>query len=109
IPTVQRIVLLCDDAHAPADAKFKFTTYESLLDDQPEHFDWPDFDENSAACLCYTSGTTGNPKGVLYSHRSTVLHAIASCVPNGLNLSRDTVVMPVVPMYHVSAWGLPYS
>ena len=109
IPTVTRIVLLCDDAHAPVNAKFKFTTYESLLEGHPEEYEWPEFDENSAACLCYTSGTTGNPKGVLYSHRSTVIHALASCVPNGLNLSRDTAVLPVVPMYHVSAWGIPYS
>jgi fatty-acyl-CoA synthase len=109
IPTVSRIVLLCDAAHAPRDAKFKFISYESLLDDQPDTYPWPDFDENTAACLCYTSGTTGNPKGVLYSHRSTVIHALASSVPNGLNLSRDTVALPVVPMYHVSAWGLPYS
>ncbi len=109
IPTVTRIVLLCDEKHAPINAQFKFTCYETLIDDLPETFDWPEFDENTAACLCYTSGTTGNPKGVLYSHRSTVIHALASCLPNGLNLSRDTTVLPVVPMYHVSAWGLPYS
>lgn len=109
IPSVAKIVLLCAEADAPRDAAFDFICYEPLLDNRAEQFDWPDFDENTAACLCYTSGTTGNPKGVLYSHRSTVIHALASCVPNALNLSRSSVVLPVVPMYHVSAWGLPYS
>jgi fatty-acyl-CoA synthase len=108
--------LLCARADAPEDAQFEFLCYEDLIGGhedliaaQPTEFDWPDFDENTAACLCYTSGTTGDPKGVLYSHRSTVIHALASCVPNGLDLSRQSVVLPVVPMYHVSAWGLPYS
>ncbi|HSB97202.1 MAG TPA: AMP-binding protein, partial [Spongiibacteraceae bacterium] len=109
LPTVAKIVLLCAEADAPTNASFEFLCYETLIAPQPDEFDWPTLDENSAACLCYTSGTTGNPKGVLYSHRSTVIHALASCVPNGLNLSRQSVVLPVVPMYHVSAWGLPYS
>jgi fatty-acyl-CoA synthase len=109
LPSVGTVVMMCAVEHAPIDANFKFVCYETLLENQPTEFDWPDFDENTAACLCYTSGTTGNPKGVLYSHRSTVIHALASCVPNGLNLSRHSVVLPVVPMYHVSAWGLPYS
>jgi fatty-acyl-CoA synthase len=109
IPSVKTIVLLCATKDAPASANFKFICYETLLEQQPSEFDWPEFDENSAACLCYTSGTTGDPKGVLYSHRSTVIHALASCTPNALNLSRSSVVLPVVPMYHVSAWGLPYS
>ncbi len=72
-------------------------------------FDWPSFDERTAACLCYTSGTTGNPKGALYSHRSTILHAYAAALPDALNLSARDVVLPVVPMFHVNAWGLPYS
>ncbi len=109
IPTVKKIVLLCAPEDAPTDARFEFTCYETLLDNREEKFEWPSFDENTAACLCYTSGTTGNPKGVLYSHRSTAIHALASCTPNALNLSRHSVVLPVVPMYHVSAWGLPYS
>jgi acyl-CoA synthetase (AMP-forming)/AMP-acid ligase II len=74
-----------------------------------EDYDWPLFDENAAASLCYTSGTTGNPKGVLYSHRSTVLHAYASALPNVLNVGALDTVLPVVPMFHVNAWGLPYS
>jgi len=109
IPSVKKIILLCASADAPADARFEFVCYETLLEHKDEHFVWPRFDENSAACLCYTSGTTGNPKGVLYSHRSTVIHALASSTPNALNLSRASTVLPVVPMYHVSAWGLPYS
>ncbi len=122
LPTVKKIILLCAQNDAPADAGFEFICYETLLEhyetllehgdeafDHPHFFDWPVFDENAAACLCYTSGTTGNPKGVLYSHRSTVIHALASSTPNALNLSRHSIVMPVVPMYHVSAWGLPYS
>jgi acyl-CoA synthetase (AMP-forming)/AMP-acid ligase II len=83
--------------------------YEALLAKASEAFDWPDFDENTAACLCYTSGTTGNPKGALYSHRSTMLHAYAAALPDALNLSARDVVLPVVPMFHVNAWGLPYS
>lgn len=109
LPTVKKIVLLCAPEQAPQDARFDFICYETLLENHSEDFAWPSFDENTAACLCYTSGTTGNPKGVLYSHRSTVIHALASCMPNALNLSRNSVVLPVVPMYHVSAWGLPYS
>lgn len=109
LPSVTRIVLLCSPEHAPADAEFPYLCYESLLERKPESIDWPEFDENTAACLCYTSGTTGDPKGVLYSHRSTVIHALATCMPNALNLSRETTVLPVVPMYHVSAWGVPYS
>ena len=109
LPTVKKIILLCAPENAPTDAHFEFTCYETLLNNRDENFAWPSFDENTAACLCYTSGTTGNPKGVLYSHRSTVLHALASCTPNALSLSRNSVVLPVVPMYHVSAWGLPYS
>jgi fatty-acyl-CoA synthase len=109
LPSVGRIVLLCDREHAPARAGFQYLCSESLLEPELADIAWPVFDENTAACLCYTSGTTGDPKGVLYSHRSTVIHALASCLPDGLCLSRDTVVLPVVPMYHVSAWGLPYS
>ena len=81
----------------------------TLLEAQDDRFEWPSFDERTAACLCYTSGTTGNPKGVLYAHRSTILHAYAAALPDGLNLSARDVVLPVVPMFHVNAWGLPYS
>ncbi|MEA2384453.1 MAG: hypothetical protein QOH72_4424 [Solirubrobacteraceae bacterium] len=82
--------------------------YEQLVSDGDESFDFPDLDERTAAALCYTSGTTGKPKGVLYSHRSTVLHAIGANQADGLGLSQSDSVMPVVPMFHVNAWGLPY-
>jgi acyl-CoA synthetase (AMP-forming)/AMP-acid ligase II len=82
--------------------------YEQLVSDGDEGFDFPDVDERSAAALCYTSGTTGKPKGVLYSHRSTVLHSIGANQADGLAISRNDSVMPVVPMFHVNAWGLPY-
>jgi fatty-acyl-CoA synthase len=83
--------------------------YEELLEGQPESYDWPLFDENTAAAMCYTSGTTGNPKGALYSHRSTVLHALGILACGTLPMSTSTVVLPVVPMFHVQAWGQPYA
>ncbi len=83
--------------------------YEKLIDAESDAFDWPEFEEKSAACLCYTSGTTGNPKGALYSHRSTIIHAYASALPDAINLSARDVILPVVPMFHVNAWGLPYA
>jgi len=83
--------------------------YEKLIGKESDSFEWPTFDENTAACLCYTSGTTGNPKGALYSHRSTMIHAYAAALPDTLNLSAREVVLPVVPMFHVNAWSLPYS
>jgi 3-(methylthio)propionyl---CoA ligase len=83
--------------------------YEKLLEAESERYDWPEFDEKSAACLCYTSGTTGNPKGALYSHRSTIIHAYASALPDAISLSARDVILPVVPMFHVNAWGLPYA
>jgi fatty-acyl-CoA synthase len=82
--------------------------YEDVLHQHSDHYEWPTFDENRASSLCYTSGTTGNPKGVLYSHRSTLLHTYAAALPDGLNLSARDTVLPVVPMFHVNAWGLPY-
>src|SRR3954468_24515111 len=83
--------------------------YEDLVEAQNDELEWPTFDEKTASCLCYTSGTTGNPKGVLYSHRSTLLHAYAAALPDALNLSAADAILPVVPMFHVNAWGLPYS
>ena len=84
-------------------------SYEAFIAGQPEEFDWPVLDERTACSLCYTSGTTGNPKGVLFSHRSTVLHAYAGCLPDVLNLSSHESVLAVVPMFHANAWGLPYN
>src|SRR3546814_20309 len=83
--------------------------YETLIDGEQDSFDWPSFDENTASGLCYTSGTTSDPKGVLYSHRSSVLHAMAITAPDALGLSANDVVCPIVPMFHVNAWGLPFA
>ncbi|MEC5216290.1 acyl-CoA synthetase (AMP-forming)/AMP-acid ligase II [Actimicrobium sp. GrIS 1.19] len=108
--TVKGFIALCDREHMPADSKIpNLLCYEELLADASPDYVWPLFDEYSASSLCYTSGTTGNPKGALYSHRSTVLHSYASTMPDSLNVSGRDVVLPVVPMFHVNAWGLPYS
>lgn len=84
-------------------------TYEQILDNQPTTFAWPALDEHSAAAMCYTSGTTGNPKGVVYSHRSVYLHALAVCTANVAGISSHDRVLPIVPMFHVNAWGIPYA
>lgn len=83
--------------------------YDDLIAEHSEQFAWPEFDELTASSLCYTSGTTGNPKGVLYSHRSTVLHSYGICMPDSLNISARDIMLPVVPMFHVNAWGTPYA
>jgi fatty-acyl-CoA synthase len=82
--------------------------YEELLAGQPETYDWPELDENAGALICYTSATTGNPKGVVFSHRSTRIHALLAALPDSLNLSQRDTILPIVPMFHVNAWGLPY-
>jgi 3-(methylthio)propionyl---CoA ligase len=102
-------VIMTDKAHMPQTTLPNALCYEDLVNSHSDDFEWPQFDERSASSLCYTSGTTGNPKGVLYGHRSTVLHAYAAALPDGLNLSARDTVMPVVPMFHVNAWGLPYG
>ncbi|EGF31543.1 Medium-chain-fatty-acid-CoA ligase [Oxalobacteraceae bacterium IMCC9480] len=108
--TVKGFIALCDRDHMPANSKIpNLLCYEELIDAASPDYTWPLFDENSASSLCYTSGTTGNPKGALYSHRSTVLHSFASTMPDSLNVSARDAVLPVVPMFHVNAWGLPYS
>ncbi|AOZ01538.1 long-chain fatty acid--CoA ligase [Cupriavidus sp. USMAHM13] len=108
-PHVERWILLGDASALPDDFPVPLESYEALLDGQPQSFAWPELDERQAALLCYTSGTTGNPKGVLYSHRSTYLMAYASALPDALDLHAADTVAPVVPMFHVSAWGLPFS
>ncbi|MES2149136.1 MAG: 3-(methylthio)propionyl-CoA ligase [Pseudomonadota bacterium] len=107
--TVKGFVAMTDRAHMPALELPNLLCYEELADGASEQFAWPEFDENAAAALCYTSGTTGNPKGVLYSHRSTVLHAFAACNVDGLGLSAADSALLVVPMFHVNAWGMPYA
>ena len=108
-PSVKTWVALCEADKLPADSGIpQLVSYEAWIGTSTDQYVWPKFDENSAAGLCYTSGTTGNPKGALYSHRSTVLHAYGGALPDALNLSARDSMMPVVPMFHVNAWGLPY-
>ncbi len=109
-PTVRKWVALCDADRLPADSGISgLTSYEDWIGGAPAEYDWPTFDENSASSMCYTSGTTGNPKAALYSHRSTTLHAYAAALPDVMCLSARDSVLPVVPMFHVNAWGIPYS
>jgi fatty-acyl-CoA synthase len=108
--TVKGFILMCDRDRMPAQSTIpNLMCYEDLVEAASADYEWPEFDENSASSLCYTSGTTGNPKGALYSHRSTLLHSYASTMPDALNVSSRDTVLPVVPMFHVNAWGLPYS
>ncbi|MEP1537761.1 MAG: long-chain-fatty-acid--CoA ligase [Paracoccaceae bacterium] len=109
IPGVEHIVLLDDLDPESATAIPGLISYDELIAGGATTFEWPEFDENTASSLCYTSGTTGNPKGVLYSHRSTVLHSLVASAPDGLGLSALKRVLPVVPMFHVNAWGTPYA
>jgi 3-(methylthio)propionyl---CoA ligase len=108
--TVKHWVALCDADQLPADSGIpNLRSYEGWIDAESDRYAWPEFDERSAATLCYTSGTTGNPKGALYSHRSTVLHAYGAALPDAMGLSARDCVLPVVPMFHVNAWGIPYA
>jgi acyl-CoA synthetase (AMP-forming)/AMP-acid ligase II len=107
-PKVRGWIALTDDAHLP-EMRTPVTSYETLLAQQDGAYDWPLLDERTASYLCYTSGTTGNPKGALYSHRSTVLHAYSASLPDAMGLSARDSVLPVVPMFHVNAWGIPHS
>ena len=101
-------ILMTDRAHMP-ESKVDFLCYEELLEDEPNDFEWATLSEETAAGLCYTSGTTGNPKGALYSHRSTVLHALTLSVTLAKTVHEGAKVLPVVPLFHVNAWGLPYA
>ena len=109
IKGVEHFVLLSDREHMPESSIPGLLCYEELLESGDAKFEWPELDENAASSLCYTSGTTGNPKGVLYSHRSNVLHSYASALPDTMALSASDCVLPVVPMFHANAWGLNYS
>ena len=109
ISGVEGFVIMTDEAHMPDTALPNAICYETLIGAESNDYEWPQMDERSAAALCYTSGTTGDPKGVLYSHRSNVLHAYASVAPDALGLSSSDNLLPVVPLFHVNAWGIPYS
>jgi len=108
--TVKHWIALCDADKLPRDSGIPgLQSYEAWIGAQSDTYRWPEFDENSASSMCYTSGTTGNPKAALYSHRSTILHAYAAALPDVMCLSARDSVLPVVPMFHVNAWGIPYS
>jgi fatty-acyl-CoA synthase len=107
--TTVHTVIVVGDGDTSALTGPTVVRYDELLAAQPAEFDWPELDENSAAAMCYTSGTTGNPKGVVYSHRSSYLHALTACTANALDVSSGDVVLPIVPMFHANAWGLPYA
>ena len=108
--TVKRWIALCDEDKLPKDTGIpNLISYEAWIGQQSPDYTWPVFDENTASSMCYTSGTTGNPKAALYSHRSTVLHAYAAALPDVMGLSARDSALPVVPLFHVNAWGLPYS
>jgi fatty-acyl-CoA synthase len=109
IPSVRGIVILCEEDQLPKSSVFKLESYESLISNQVEAYDWPRLAANTPCGLCYTSGTTGNPKGVMYEQGSTVLHAVLGGGSQFLNFDEWTVAMPMVPMYHVVAWGIPFS
>ena len=108
--TVKHWIALCDEDQCPKDTGIpNLMSYEAWIGKQSADYTWPVFDENTASSMCYTSGTTGHPKAALYSHRSTVLHAYATALPDVMGLSARDSALPVVPMFHVNAWGLPYS
>jgi acyl-CoA synthetase (AMP-forming)/AMP-acid ligase II len=109
LKTIEGIVVMTDADHMPDSGLSNLLCYEDLVSAEDDDFVWPEFDENTASSLCYTSGTTGHPKGVLYSHRSSVLHGYCVSLSGVLALSESEAFLPVVPMFHVNAWGTPYA
>lgn len=109
VKSLRQVIVLTDKAHMPATSLPNAVAYEEWLAEADGDFNWKSFDENTAAGMCYTSGTTGDPKGVVYSHRSNVLHAMIACMPDAMGISSRDVVLPVVPMFHANAWGLGQS
>src|SRR5258708_11065319 len=103
------VIVMTDAAHKPATALPHVLCYEELIEGRPEGFDWPSFDERTASSMCYTPGTPGNPKGVLYAHRSTVLHSFSITSADSMALTAPDTAMPIVPLFHVNAWGIPYG
>lgn len=108
LPTIEAFVLLADRDDMAVTSLENVLSYEDLLDGQPSDYEWPSFDERLASSLCYTSGTTGEPKGVLYNHRSTVLHALGAAQMGAMALGPDDCILPIAPMYHANAWAMPY-
>ena len=108
-PGIKGWVVMTTAEHMPETSVANVHCYEDVIAGQSDSYEWPAINENEACALCYTSGTTGNPKGVLYSHRSTVLHTYATMMPDSMNISSADTVLPIVPMFHVNAWGNPYA
>ncbi|HYM30215.1 MAG TPA: 3-(methylthio)propionyl-CoA ligase [Candidatus Cybelea sp.] len=109
LKTVKGFVIMTDEAHMPKTKLRNVICYETLLAAQSDQLTWPTFEEDTASSLCYTSGTTGNPKGVLYSHRSTVLHSFAACMGDVLGINSHESILVIVPLFHANAWGIPYA
>jgi acyl-CoA synthetase (AMP-forming)/AMP-acid ligase II len=109
ISGVEGFIIMTDEEHMPETRLANVLCYETLIAEESTEFDWPELDEQTASALCYTSGTTGDPKGVLYDHRSTVLHALAAITPDVMAISSRDAILPVVPLFHVNAWGVPYA
>jgi len=109
LETVRGFVVMADESEMPDNGLPDTLSYESLISGESSDYSWPMLDENAASSMCYTSGTTGNPKGVVYSHRSTVLHSMTACQADVMGISCLDSIMPVVPMFHVNAWGIPYA
>ncbi len=109
ITGVEKFIIMTDKEHMPETSLPNVLCYEELMETADDDYTWPEFDEKTASSLCYTSGTTGNPKGVLYSHRSTILHSYCACSADALAFSSKDTILPVVPMFHANAWGIPYS
>ena len=109
LPTIERYIVFTDAAHMPATTLRNAVPYEEWLAEADGDFTWKSFDENTAAGMCYTSGTTGHPKGVLYSHRSNVLHTMLALQPDAFGISSRDIVLPIVPLFHANGWGLAYS
>jgi len=109
LKTVKGYVAMTGRAHMPKEKIPGLLCYEELVEAQDDDYEWPSFDDRTGACLCYTSGTTGNPRGVLLQHRTTIIHAYAASLPDVFCLSAREVVLPVVPMFHVNAWALPFG
>ena len=108
--SIKHFIALCDEDKLPKDSGVPhLMSYEKWIGAQSSDYSWPTFDENTASSMCYTSGTTGNPKAALYSHRSSTLHAYAAALPDVMGISARDAILPVVPMFHVNAWGIPYS
>jgi fatty-acyl-CoA synthase len=110
LASVRHFVLMTDAAHMPASSAIpNLLCFDELVDAQDDDYRWPELPEEAAATICYTSGTTGHPKGAVYSHRSTVLHSYAAALPDAMNASTRDVILPIVPMFHVNAWGIPFT